>query len=243
MLAVPRHEGVEQRLLDPVRAAQLTAHLDDVALVVVEVAGVGPGAGGVDGGVTQARGAGGRDVDRPLVRGVVLVGNGEDGELVQGGADDGVVVRVPEGRQEARGESGALEHDRERPADASTFGEDRVPLVLPLRWELGLVGDGRDACHDSLRKWGYRGLRRDRPAACHGTGFIVARPGRHGNDHEAQRTVARCPELEVRANRDRQAPARGNVHDLFLAAMLPPHLACALEEVPDLLNRPVGDRQ
>ena len=100
---------------------------------------------------TQARGSGACDVGRPLIGSVVLVGNGEDGELVQRVADHAVAMRVVHARQEAQGETGAVEHDPERPSDAPSLGQDRVPLVLSLRWQLGLVGDGLDACHGSLR--------------------------------------------------------------------------------------------
>src|SRR5207253_9593955 len=58
-----------------------------------------------------------------------------------------------------------------------------------------------------------------------------------------ERGVAERAELKVNALRDREAHARFERHH-FLARSLPaPHLAAALEHVPDLLDRPVGHRR
>lgn len=69
---------------------------------------------------------------------------------------------------------------------------------------------------------------------------LWAGPRRHGNDDDSEGMVAGRPELEVDTERGGQARARGYVRDAFFVALLSPHLAGALEEVPDFVDRPVG---
>src|SRR5689334_6679063 len=72
--------------------------------------------------------------------------------------------------------------------------------------------------------------------------FTWARPWWDRRADRRERLVATGAELKRRAQRNRHADSGKHGHDLFVVARLPPHLAPPAQEVPDLLDRPVADR-
>jgi hypothetical protein len=62
---------------------------------------------------------------------------------------------------------------------------------------------------------------------------------RHRDAEHAQRPIAQGPELEACTARNREADAGLQDDDFFAPVLAPPHLAAALHDVPDLLDRPM----
>src|SRR5262249_38952711 len=102
------------------------------------------------------------------------------------------------------------------------------PIVgLPRRF-----GDGENAP-----------LRSDprHPFARDDKGFIGTRPGRHGDRDPFEWRAAVAAELELSTGRDRDRDPRNDLGDFLVVAKLAPHPPTSRNEVPDLLDRPMGD--
>src|SRR6266496_4388544 len=79
------------------------------------------------------------------------------------------------------------------------------------------------------------------PRAWDDNRLSIPGPGRHRDTDRRQRLVSERAELEMGAERDRQAHARFERDDLLPPLLLEPHLATPREKVPDLLDRSMGD--
>src|SRR5262249_60936433 len=79
------------------------------------------------------------------------------------------------------------------------------------------------------------------PPPGEGARLVRPGPGRHRHGDRGQLLGAERPELEVRAERDREARARLEGDDALAVALAPPHLAAPGEHVPDLLDGAVRD--
>ena len=76
-----------------------------------------------------------------------------------------------------------------------------------------------------------------RPLPGDGVGFVLARPGWHGDAEGSERLRPKRAKLEMGAQGDGEAHARRYGYHLFLFVQLAPHLAATTQEVPDFLDR------
>src|SRR5262245_65596723 len=72
--------------------------------------------------------------------------------------------------------------------------------------------------------------------------LALSRPRRHCHDDHFRRYVTERLELKTGTQRNRQAHSWLKGYDLLVRVCLPPHLALAADEVPDLFHRSVSDR-
>ena len=80
------------------------------------------------------------------------------------------------------------------------------------------------------------------PSSLDGNCFFVARPWRHCGADRDERFDTIAAELEMRARRNADRDAGTYLDDLFEFAELSPHAPIPRSEIPDLLDRAMGDR-